>query len=188
LKLDIETEDRIWLQNHLEKYKTEDLQEKLKDALNQIAEKLKLETEILSYAKTAIPELAVRLKNNLEAGSLNQIFIAFNNSAPQEEFLEDGSEMEDSRLREIVEELNSMKSVREKVAKIRETVHSMNDFMELLEECFYGREYSTVLRLLSNTERAELKRRILQEAGPEGTEDYIPEKEWQQILFQIQEE
>ena len=185
MQLNIPAVDLTWLQKHLTQLNKEEIQSKLNSAMDQIGEKLKLEPEIRAYAKTAIPRIGIRLSNNLETDTLDRIFITFTDRIQKEDYLEAGIIMEDSKLRELMEELKDINSVRRKITRIHDTIHSVDDFIELLEECFYGNEYIEVFGLLNETERTLLKNRILEEAGIEGSIDYIPEKEWQKILFNL---
>lgn len=176
--------DLTWLQNSLKNLGEDEIFKRITEALHHIGDELSLEPEILTYSDSAIGKLITRLKNNLNTDTLNRLFITWSEDNYIEEEFKDGLMMEDSELRLLIEEINRMQSVPEKVAKIGETVHNTYDFIELLEECFCGEEYEMVFQLLGIDERSVLKNRVLKEAG-EAYSDYVPEKLWQKILFQM---
>jgi hypothetical protein len=183
LELNIHESDRVWLQNSLEKLSHDTLQNRIENAFMSMVSELNLESELMSYAKTAISAITKRLMHNLQTHSLDKIFISFAGREMEEEIFEDGVSMEDENLRELIEKLRDGKDITEKVAMIKETVHSLADLIELLEECFYEDEYMEVFHLLSETERSFLKKSIQIEAGIEDMEDYEPQMEWQKILL-----
>ncbi|MHB8130731.1 MAG: DUF6179 domain-containing protein [Mobilitalea sp.] len=182
-ELNIHATEREWLQKSLEKLSTAELQNRLEIALDEIGRGLSFEVETLSYAKAALPQIAIRLKQNLQTGTLDKLFLSFSEHELEEEFFEDGIPMDNEKLREMIEEINDCRFTADKVAIIRETVRSLSDLIELLEECFYGEEYVEVFQLLSDTEIAILKNSIIKDAGFEGMADYEPQKEWQEKLL-----
>jgi hypothetical protein len=153
-------------------------------AMVYIREELCLDQATAVYANHLLPQLADRIINNLATDTLKEIFISFENNVPEEEIYIDGTTMEDESLRALIEELNNIDTVMDKMNKIRETVRSFADLTLLLEECFYGNDYNEVFRLLSSKEIEILRGSILEEAGLEA-DDYIPEKEWQRVLYNI---
>jgi hypothetical protein len=181
--LRINESDLIWLQNNLEKVSYEKLQEKMKNAFDHMVAELELEPEVIPYAKAAISEITKRLMNNLKMRTLGRIFVAFAQKGIEAEIFEDGIPMEDEQLRELIDRIRDGSDINDKIAMIKETVHSIADLIELLEECFYEDEYLEVFHLLSETERSILKMNIQMDAGMEGLDDYEPEKEWQKILI-----
>jgi hypothetical protein len=181
--LGIHESDLLWLQNNLEKLSYEKLQEKMKNAFDNVVTQLELEPEVIPYANAAISEITKRLMNNLKMHTLGRIFVSFAHKEIEAEIFEDGIPMEDEQLRELIDRIRDGNDITHKVAMIKETVHSIADLMELLEECFYEDEYLEVFHLLSETERSILKMNIQMDAGIEGLEDFEPEKEWQKILI-----
>lgn len=186
LQIAIPEPDQRWLQKNLSRMTMEEIQNKICSSFHQVCIKLNLEPEIASYSEAAVKRLAVRLKNNLETDTLERLFISLKTDQKMENTVDEGIEMEDSALRKLIDEINRIESVQQKVKKIREMVKNRNDFTEILEECFIESEYRQVFQLLNETERLVLKMRILEDAGPEGRTDYIPEKAWQKVLFDME--
>lgn len=183
IMLDIPVEERNWLNNRLKGKNKEEIAELLRISLDRIGKELQLSGVITAYAGKAISELARRIVHNIETDTLEEIFIAFEDEVQLEESFEDGIAMEDEALRELIKELGELHSVSDKLIRIRETVRNLSDLIEILQECFYGNEYEEVFNLLSDTDKAFLKYRIREEAGPEWSLDYKPEKEWQEIFL-----
>ena len=183
IMLDIPVEERNWLNNRLKGKNKEEIAELLRISLDRIGKELQLSGVITAYAGKAISELARRIVHNLETDTLEEIFIAFEDEVQLEESFEDGIAMEDEALRELIKELGELHSVSDKLIRIRETVRNLSDLIEILQECFYSNEYEEVFNLISDTDKALLKYRIREEAGPEWSLDYKPEKEWQEIFL-----
>ncbi len=182
--LDIPAKECDWLQEHLLPLGREELLYRLEAAMKELGKELKLEAETLVYASHLLPELADRIRNNLKTESLREIFLSFRDEEEGEVFI-DGMPMQDESLRELLKTLGKIKLVSEKMAIIKETVRSFADLEELLEECFYGKEYEEVFSLLSENDIKILKNRVMEEAGPEAEQEYIPDKEWQKILLYL---
>jgi hypothetical protein len=154
-ELNISAAERRWLQNMLKKLNSQEIAKKCEVALENLGVKLTLEEETIVYAKAAIPQLMVRVCHNLKTDTLQELFLTFPEQQLEEESFEVGIELEDEKLRELIDELKELSLISEKVARIRETVHSLNDFIELLEECFYENEYREVFQTLNETEVRE---------------------------------
>lgn len=182
-ELTIPASDCEWLMKRLVSQSREELIKELEGALNEISEELSLDYKSTAYAKIILPQLAKRIRHNVETNTLKEIFISFVSGTEREEVYIDGSQMEDESLRELIDELRGITLISDKMARIREKVRSLEDMAELFEESFYPGEYEKVFTLLSRKEIEILIGRIKEEAGTEADEDYIPEKEWQKVLF-----
>lgn len=76
-----------------------------------------------------------------------------------EEVFRDGQMMEDEKLREIIAELMDCSQLSDKLAIIKESVHSLADLKEILNECIYPEEYDAVIGLLTEEEKKFLNHR-----------------------------
>jgi hypothetical protein len=179
--LNIPETERSWLQGNLINLSEDDLKHKLEKAWEDVCDELQLKEEIRSYSRILLKPLQIRLENNLKTGTLHEIFITFPEEPAISEKFEEGNSMEDEKLRDLIEELREVTSVAERVRKIREVVHSLSDFTEVLEACFYGKEYQEVFSMLDETEQSILTNSIREEAGVEEFDSFQPEKEWQKI-------
>lgn len=184
-KLEIEENENLWLYEQLQQLELTELKKKLESVLYELKDELLLETESVSYALAAIPQIAVRLEHNLQTNTLAELFILNKAESVQVEFFEDGQQMDDEQLRILIEKLRDYRITSEKIAIIKDTVRSQVDFIELLNDCFYEEEYEEVFASLSDLEKSVLKKSIMLEAGQDHYEDYEPLNEWQKILFQL---
>jgi hypothetical protein len=178
--LEISKKDMEWLQNSMEGLNLNELVHKLEDALSLVEQEVLLEKDILAYMKAAIPEISERFKNNLNTHTLDKLFVSFKEDLYSGmEIFEDGIPMGDEDLRNLIERISECTKTSEKMAIIKETVRSRADLTELLEECFYGDEFTEVFDLLGVAERSLLLKGLLIDEGIENLEDYEPQKEWQ---------
>lgn len=181
--LDISAVEIKWLQNKLTLLNDTELRDKLMQALNQVTVTLGLDTDEAIYAQAVIAQLAVRLRNNLKTDTLGEIFVSFTDRSVENGIIIEGIPMEDAKLRVLIEELKEIPSIPEKMIKIRETVQSLEDLTELLNECFYEDEYEELFWLFGEQEIAILKEKIISEAAFEGGADYESYKPWQKTLL-----
>ncbi len=179
--LNIPVTERNWLEDKLITLNAIELRQKVEKAWEDVCDKLRIEEALRSYSKALLGPLLVRIEHNLENGSLQEIFITFQEEVAKRELYEEGISMEDEKLREFIEELRELAFVADRVERIRVSVQSLSDFTEILEECFYGKEYLEVFSMLNEAERSFLTNQIQEEAGVEELSSYQPEKEWQKI-------
>lgn len=185
-KLNITPAECSWLKKYFHHLSIQEVKEKLEKAFERVSIELNLKNDIISYAGFLMEPLAIRINSNLQTDTLSKIFISFHNSEEEEgDIFEDGISMEDDKLRELIEELSGRKTVAEKLTLIREKINSLRDFIELLNECFYGEEYVEVFHMLQNTEKSIIWKYIREDAGLEEWKDYHPEKEWQRVFLKM---
>jgi hypothetical protein len=183
--LDIRQEDLKLLQNSLEMLTKEELENKLETALMGLYQELHADHEMVSYARTALPPLTARLKLNLQTGTLDKLFITKREDKTDEITYEDGTPMEDEKLRSLIKRMILCEYTSDKVSLMRNTVSSMADFKELIEECFYEEEYEEVFQTLNENERALLHKILRMEAGLEYGEFYEPDKLWKKEFLRL---
>jgi len=185
VNLNIQKNDRVWLQKNFEKLSQEEIVNKLNAAFANISVEFFLEPETVAYTKSLLPSIATRLNYNLQTGTLEKLFISFSEELPVEEFFEDGVMMDDEELRDLIEQIEECGSITDKIAIIHQNVRSLSDLTVLLEECFYEDEYLEVYASLGEEEIEILLRSVKEEAGPENLPEYETEKEWQQKLIEF---
>ncbi len=185
-KLNITSAECSWLKKYFHHLSIQEVKEKLEKAFERVSIELNLKNDIISYARFLMEPLAIRINSNLQTDTLSKIFISFHNREEEEgDIFEDGISMEDDKLREFIEELSGRKTVAEKLTLIREKINSLRDFIELLNECFYGEEYVEVFHMLQDTEKSIIWKYIREDVGLEDWKDYHPEKEWQKIFLEM---
>jgi len=181
----LDSDDRELLQKKLEKLNIVELQVVLWEAYEKICFEIDLEEKIATdYVKEAIHRLAIRLRQNLKIGVLENTFITLKVEEQEtNRFYEDGQQMEDDDLRDIIDEMRECRFTADKIAILHRHIHSLNDLAELLEECFYEDEFEEVYKLLNDMELAILWKRIIDVQEDEFSQDDDSIKEWMEALL-----
>jgi hypothetical protein len=65
--------------------------------------------------------------------------------------------MDDGLLRDLIEEMQTMRHLPDKIKLLKDTVKSLSDLKEFLGTCFFQGEYNSVFQLLNSTECDILK-------------------------------
>lgn len=184
ISLSISLDDLTLLQNKLEHSSVEDLNKQLNMALEHIAAAFEFDDNTVSYAKEAILQIAFRLKQNLQTKTLIKIWIPFLDPEKREEAsFEDGYQMEDDKLRDLIEEVKECRYTSDKLALIQRKVKSLVDLIELLEDCFFEEEYEEVFKLLNSSEIDYLSKVIINDTQYDDLKDVNSRKEWQEKLL-----
>jgi hypothetical protein len=185
-ELIIRRDELKWLTKRLKPLNQNELFEMLRSALQELGEKLHISNEIVTYAQTILPDLTSRVISNLENDTLSEVFICFEESIDDMEYYQDGAPLEDEELRELIEELNRMTSIPDRINRIRETVKSYLDMDIILSECFIDNEILILFTFFTQEEKNILYHILQEEAGPVGLEEYEPEQEWKKVLLRME--
>lgn len=181
LGLDITESDRIYLKQKLSALPQERLTELLKEAGLKLFTKLDINDDRLQkYILNVVIDLNTRLREALDNDQLAAVFIGFGEapSEPSFKYL-DGQKMADESFRKVAAEIRSCRLIKDKIAIIRQEIHSLADLVDILEaSCFFGEEYISLFHDLSDTELALL----LKKAPPRIIDDDFHltenEKQW----------
>lgn len=180
----LQKENIIWLQKKLEQYDLNQLGKLLMKTIEQIGIEYHINSDGMNYAKSAITKIVYRIHQNLRINALDQIFIPVKKEVNKERILLlEGLQMEDKKLRALIEELRDCRYTTDKIAIIRREIHSLNDLMELLEVCFFEEEYHEVFQALSDTELSILKETIQKNMIQESIDGIHSLKTWQEKLI-----
>jgi hypothetical protein len=121
----------------------------LEEHASQVLDSLDLtQTDMITYVKTKVKDIAYRLHQNLKINNLTATFVLFESEGQQVQAYFEGNMMLDEELRVLIEEMHGMRYVKDKLTLLKERVHSLSDLKEVLGECFAGDEYIQVFRLL----------------------------------------
>lgn len=134
----------------------------------QLLFELKLSKQETDYVYSALNTFCKRTRTCLENDSLEAVFISFREEVnkPQAYYF-DGNQMDNDKLRELIEELNQCRYLSDKILLITSNVKSLNDLTEILSECIYEGEYEHVFHMMTKEEISLLKERILYEKESE---------------------
>ncbi|HBW36659.1 DUF6179 domain-containing protein [Desulfosporosinus sp. BICA1-9] len=148
-QLNIEPVERECLQGRFQNLSKMELINSFHEALRQLCRKLELSDSVLqNHMAEIIPELSIRLMNALENNCLDSIFISFKNNQQQTTIFQEGNKLEDERFRSIVDEIRECRYVSDKLAIIQKEIHSISDYMDILESyCIFDNEFTINLRV-----------------------------------------
>jgi hypothetical protein len=121
----------------------------LEEHASQVLDSLDLaQTDMITYVKTKVKDIAYRLHQNVKINNLTATFVLFESEGQQVHAYLEGNMMLDEELRVLIEEMLGMRYIKDKLTLLKERVHSLSDLKEVLGECFAGDEYIQVFRLL----------------------------------------
>lgn len=150
MQLNITKVERKWIQTKISEMTDEKLDRMIEKAFDDICKELELQSDQIEYGRKALSKIIQRTKHNLENNSLDQLFISFREeSEPENLWYEEGIQMENDKLRQLIEEIRECRYLEDKLILLKEEVHCLSDLTLILEECFYGEELKEVFRLLS---------------------------------------
>jgi hypothetical protein len=119
-----------------------------------------------AYLKCACGPLCVRLTAQLESqGGLEQIFVSFPKKITDQAYYQDGAQMPDEDLRQLINEISDCWDLDKQAAMVRERVHSIQDLTEVINACFDDAECVAIFELLSDAELAELLKVLYRRKG-----------------------
>ena len=168
--LDITAEERRLLLLRLKPLSDDGLINLTQHALNGVCSELGLPEAAAGYLKAAWAQVLPRLREQIAEGELDALFVSFAKKRPRPLRFTDGEAMPDEKLRALIEEMKGCRHLSDKLAMVKNHVHSITDFAEVADACFEDGEYEALFSLLRGIEAAVLLRRVWQTYGGE-TED-----------------
>lgn len=161
--LKINSRNRFEIQNRCEKYNAQELEHLITGLLeNLIREEFDDDKILFHYLKYDIPEFAFELKYCLDNNCLKQLFLDNRKESSKATAFEDGISMEDKELRKLIEKMQDISFVEDRIELLKRSIKSLSDLKEILQECFYEEEYNKVFALLSLEEIDVLQEEINQ--------------------------
>ncbi|MBE5961935.1 MAG: hypothetical protein E7256_11255 [Lachnospiraceae bacterium] len=187
-KLTIDAEERAVLTHQLTGKNTVELTAMLCNAYDRLAGRLDLKDaekeEQKAYAYRTLSKAVMPLSDALKQNRLESIFLEIKKrEKKQKPVLAQGKEMEDEKLRDLIEEIRDMRYVSDKIALIRRNVNNLDDMAELLDTCFFGNEFRAVYAMLHELELAYLWEITRDEEEKILNHQAIELKEWQKSLL-----
>jgi hypothetical protein len=185
-ELELRNSDLVWLQDKLQDLSEKELFFKLEQVFTQISDELALKEEEKCYGRGYLREAAIRLKHCLKQHAISKFFISFREPRSMNlDSIEDGKNMENKELRELIHRMGEVSDLKGKVALIKDQVRSIEDLMVILNSCFYDDEFAEVFSMLGESELTVLKKYILSDRGGIEIEDFDTETNWQKILLKL---
>ncbi|KEI77695.1 hypothetical protein N452_03350 [Clostridium botulinum A2 117] len=161
--LNISNLDREIIKNRLKKLSLEELKAELIKDAKICLEVLEIKnTELMTYIKKGILNIALLINERIKLNKLETVFISFNEEEPKEiiEYT-DGKKMANSKFKKLTEEIRECSLVEDKILLIKNNIKSLEDLVDMLNaDCLFGDEYITFFKSLSKMEIVLLSKYI----------------------------
>ncbi len=183
-RLDISEEDRTWLLVQLNKVDETVFVQKMERAFYEVLAFMNVESQAtIDYFKITLKNIISRVKHNINLGKLDKVFITLYEEEDENLIsgYVDGNKMEDEALRVLIDEMKDCRFLDDKIAMVSQSIKSLDDLSEVLNECFFEGEYENVFKLLDKREIQELKKRIVENKNDDSSSFY----EWECALLRF---
>jgi len=179
--LDISTDEQARLTDYFRSLAQDEARKELRSAADRVCSELRItDSASCAYLRQTTLELYPRIKTAIAGGSLEEIFPSLRREpmevAATTHYI-DGETMDDKKLRTLIDEINDSRSVSDKIALVRQQIHSLSDLIEVLNVCFWGDECRQLLQGFGETE-LDLLRRYCQEKP----ETWSSDSGWEDLL------
>ncbi|MGL5414844.1 MAG: DUF6179 domain-containing protein [Clostridium sp.] len=139
----------------LEIFKNSNIRKIMLNVAEKICMYLKVEEK--EYVIKTTWNIVYRVQEGVRNNNLEQVFLSFEKENLEEDFFIDNEKMEDEKLREIIEEINNCKCVDDKLIIVRDEIRSLEDFIEILNNCIWKDEIDEFIAKLRIEERMLLE-------------------------------
>lgn len=161
--LNINNLDRKIIKNRLEKLSIDELNAELIKDAEICLEILEIKnTELMTYIKKGILNIALLINERIKLNKLETVFISFNEEESNEiiEYT-DGIRMANSKFKKLTEEIRECSLVEDKILLIKNNIKSLEDLVDMLNaDCLFGDEYIIFFKSLSKMEIVLLSKYI----------------------------
>ena len=145
---------------------------------------------LIDYMHQCIHKLVQRVINASEHNSLQTVIIKEKEEkrTPRVVSLEKADRMTDSHFRLLIEKIMACEKTQEKVNLIQENVHSLADYVDVLNaHCLFGNEFKILFKTMGDIELAILAKKVFYEELRGNSVDFsslvfqekTPESEWE---------
>ncbi len=147
-------------------------------AKEKLIEKFQIhDKDLIQYINRYRILFAKRVMHAVDNGNLAEMVLMYESTGMKERVLfQDGKRMSDADFKQFIDDILCCTGVDEKLAVISSRVHSMEDYMDLLEaDCLFEEEYGSALNHLNDLELAVLGNAVFYEEFSSGSFLLIPE-------------
>lgn len=137
-------------------FKNNCIEEVIFNGAKKICDNLKIHKE-KEYIIKVILNIIPRVKEGVKNNNLDKIFLSFGKESLEENFFIDNEKMDNGKLRDLIDEINICKSVDDKLIIIREEIRSLEDFIEILNNCIWENEIDEFIEKLEVNEKMLLE-------------------------------
>jgi len=149
---------------------------KLRSSVKRVCDTLGIvDNKNIEYIQKTAVDIYPRIEVGLSTGNIENVFLSFKyeEDLKESEFI-DNDAMDNERLRNLINEINDCRFISDKLAMIKEEVHSLSDLVEVLSVCFWEDEALELFKTLSEEEICIIKH-YLDSKG----EVYSSDSEWE---------
>lgn len=140
--------------------------------------------DMIKYTQEKGKDIARRIDKNRKQKTLSYLFVEFIETKDKTATYFEGERLSKEKLSEVIDELYKMQYLKNKLDYVQEKIHSLDDFIKVLGECFAGEEYEQVFSLLLPSEKKLLL--IQAQTDLELYQDENVLKEWERLLLELE--
>jgi hypothetical protein len=128
--------------------------EKLRSSAKRVCDILRIaDNEKIEYIQKTAVDMYPRIEVGLSTGNIENIFLSFKHEEnPKESEYIDNAAINNERLRNLINEINDCRFISDKIAIVKEEIHSLSDLVEVLGVCFWEDEALELFKTLSQEE------------------------------------
>lgn len=181
-ELEMKSYEREILLYTFKKMNIEEIEEDIIKAANNICNKFKIVSDYeINYVKMTALNLLPRIEEGIKNNNLENIFLSYKiEENEMRDIFIDNETMDDERLRELIDEIRVCRFTKDKIAVIHEEVKSLDDLVEILNNCIWEDEVEELVNNLSKEEIEALKYYLSNKLN-----DNISNTGWEQKFIQI---
>ena len=178
--LEITKGDRTYLKGIMKNLSQVEFRRLIFGAAEKLCQELFIKDKnFIEYINRTVCKIAPEIKRHIETDTLGNVFITL--SKLEENLLkyEDGKSLDDSRFRNIIEEIRDCSRVEDKIEIIREEFHSLKDLVDVFSsDCIFDDEFIDIFKALDDFEVALLIKSISNDKALDADYGTESEKEW----------
>jgi hypothetical protein len=150
--------------------------EKLRSSAKRVCDILGIaDNEKIEYIQKTAVDMYPRIEVGLSTGNIDNIFLSFKyEENPKESEYIDNDAINNERLRNLINEINDCRFTSDKIAVVKEEIHSLSDLVEVLSVCFWEDEALELFKTLSQEEIYIIKHYLYNKC-----EAYNSDSEWE---------
>ena len=159
-----------------------EIEEDLIKSANNVCNKLKIVSDFeVNYVKMTALNLLPRIEEGIKNNNLANIFLSYKiEEDKSEDIFVDNKSMDDERLRKLIDEIRVCRFTSDKITIIHNEVKSLEDLVEILNNCIWEDEVEELVNSLSKEEIEALKYYLNNKLN-----DNISNTGWEQKFIEV---
>ncbi|WP_411167793.1 DUF6179 domain-containing protein [Clostridium sp. MB05] len=176
LSLEISAMEREMLLRTFRNLSKVEILDKLGNSAKKVCDILGItQNEKIEYIQKTAIDIYPRIEVGLSTGNIDNVFLSFKYEEGLKEIdFIDNDAMDNEKLRNLINEIKDCRFISDKIAIVKEEVHSLSDLVEVLGLCFWDDEALELFKTLSREEIYLLKNYL-----DSKSEGYISNSEWE---------